>query len=263
MEFRFRDDVTAFMCGHGACVPARQPASPRSTLPSHNRPPLQSINFITTTTASPGRLVSYNEKAQSGQRRITATANNHNLSWNSGSKGQSKNRTVHGLRSVAGQNGGSSLLLSQGCLMCGRYESARSPRATQQRLEPGQSIADRLVPAEKFDDNGARERRRAVGHPVSPAITSRAAVFFPRQLWADYDALWKPVESLHPGEHDRSHESGPWPFSSTAAYWPPRRYFFVISTVSLLLRPPLRARSPPAGTWRRMSIPVARAAVNR
>jgi glycogen operon protein len=82
------------------------------------RKPYASINFVTCHDGfTLNDLVSYNEKHNAANQEGNRDGSDHNLSWNCGSEGPSKDPGINGLRSKQKRNFLASLLLSQGVPM--------------------------------------------------------------------------------------------------------------------------------------------------
>ncbi len=117
---RFRDDVRSFMRGDRGRVPALATRiAGSSDLYQHNgRRPCNSINFITSHDGfTLADLVSYNEKHNLANGEDNRDGDNNNLSWNSGTEGDSDNPKILRLRSRRCRTMAVILFLSQGVPM--------------------------------------------------------------------------------------------------------------------------------------------------
>jgi glycogen operon protein len=117
---RYRDSVRSFWRGDGGAVSEfASRLSGSSDLYEHSgRRPHASINFIT---AHDGftlqDLVSYNEKHNEANKEGNTDGESHNLSWNCGVEGATKDPQVLELRARQKRNFLATLLLSQGVPM--------------------------------------------------------------------------------------------------------------------------------------------------
>jgi glycogen operon protein len=117
---RYRDAMRRFWRGDGGMigeVAARLSGS--ADIFNHNgRRPTASINFVT---AHDGfvlqDLVSYNAKHNEANGEENKDGSDENLSWNSGSEGETDDATIHDLRRRQRRNFLATLLLSQGVPM--------------------------------------------------------------------------------------------------------------------------------------------------
>jgi glycogen operon protein len=117
---RYRDDVRSFMCGHTGMVPAlaTRIAGSSDLYQPHGRRPWNSINFITSHDGfTLSDLVSYSHKHNLNNGEDNRDGDNHNLSWNSGSEGSTRNTRILALRSRRIRTMAVILLLSQGVPM--------------------------------------------------------------------------------------------------------------------------------------------------
>ena len=117
---RYRDCVRQFWRGDGGTMSefaTRLTGS--SDLYEHNgRRPYASINFVTSHDGYSLRdLVSYNEKHNQANGEENNDGDNHNLSWNCGAEGPTKNPEVVKLRERQMRNFIGTLMLSQGVPM--------------------------------------------------------------------------------------------------------------------------------------------------
>ncbi len=117
---KFRDDVRAFMAGREDTVAnlATRMSGSSDLYQSSFRHPYNSINFITSHDGfTLADLVSYNEKHNQANGEENRDGDNHNLSWNSGVEGPSRNRAIGELRQRRIRSMIVILLLSQGVPM--------------------------------------------------------------------------------------------------------------------------------------------------
>ncbi len=98
---KFRDDVRAFMAGHENSVAAlaTRIAGSSDLYQSSFRHPFNSINFITSHDGfTLADLVSYNQKHNLPNGEENRDGDNHNISWNSGREGITRDRKIEALR---------------------------------------------------------------------------------------------------------------------------------------------------------------------
>ena len=117
---RFRDDVRSFMCGNPGQVSALATRiAGSSDLYQHNdRRPYNSINFITSHDGfTLADLVSYNKKHNLANGENNRDGDNNNLSWNSGTEGDTDNLQIQRLRNRRCKTMATILFLSQGVPM--------------------------------------------------------------------------------------------------------------------------------------------------
>lgn len=117
---RFRDDVRSFMCGHPDTTArlATRISGNADLYQNNDRTPCNSINFITSHDGfTLADLVSYNEKHNNNNGENNQDGDNHNISWNSGIEGPTKDQTVLNLRSRRARTMMVILMLSQGVPM--------------------------------------------------------------------------------------------------------------------------------------------------
>ena len=117
---RFRDDVRAFMTGHGGEVTrlATRFAGSADLYQTSQRGPLSSINFLTSHDGfTLADLVSFDHKHNLANGENNRDGDNHNLSWNSGCEGISCPTSVQQLRQCRMRSMIVILLLSQGVPM--------------------------------------------------------------------------------------------------------------------------------------------------
>ncbi len=117
---RFRDDVRRFMAGHDDTVRtlATRIAGSSDLYQSHDRSPLNSINFITCHDGfSLYDLVSYEDKRNHDNGEQNRDGDAHNLSWNSGHEGIPCSAEIERLRYRRIRTFAALLLLSQGVPM--------------------------------------------------------------------------------------------------------------------------------------------------
>jgi isoamylase len=127
---RYRDSVRRFWRGDGGQVSefaSRLAGS--SDLYSHSgRRPYASINFVTAHDGfTLADLVSYNEKHNDANGEQNGDGENHNLSWNCGEEGPTRDSAINALRARQRRNLMATLLLSQGVpMICGGDEIGRT-----------------------------------------------------------------------------------------------------------------------------------------
>jgi len=117
---RFRDDVRAFICGHPGKVSALATRiAGSSDLYKHGgRSPGNSINFITSHDGfTLYDLVSYNKKHNLENGENNRDGDNSNISWNSGTEGDTDNPDIIDLRARRIRTMAVILFLSQGTPM--------------------------------------------------------------------------------------------------------------------------------------------------
>jgi len=117
---KYRDTMRAYWKGDGGLIgdlAYRMTGS--SDLYEHGgRKPYASINFITCHDGFTLRdLVSYNQKHNAANNENNRDGESHNLSWNCGEEGPTKNQHINSLRTRQQQNFLATLLLSQGVPM--------------------------------------------------------------------------------------------------------------------------------------------------
>jgi len=117
---KFRDDVRAFMCGYeGTAASLATRIAGSSDLFQHSlRRPYNSINFITSHDGFTLKdLVSYNSKhnLENGEKEMDGF--DHNISWNSGHEGETRNAAVNRLRARRMRSLAVILMVSQGVPM--------------------------------------------------------------------------------------------------------------------------------------------------
>ncbi len=98
---KFRDDVRAFMAGNDNTVAnlATRIAGSSDLYQSSLRHPFNSINFLTSHDGfTLSDLVSFNEKHNEGNGEENRDGDNHNISWNSGTEGSTRSKTIQDLR---------------------------------------------------------------------------------------------------------------------------------------------------------------------
>lgn len=209
---RFRDDVRAFMCGHGGMVPAlaTRIAGSSDLYQRHNRRPCNSINFITSHDGfTLADLVSYNEKHNLVNGEDNRDGDNHNLSWNSGVEGPTTNRTVHDLRSRRLRTMAVILLLSQGVpMLVAGDEFGRSQQGNNNAWCQDNAIGWIDWSLAEKNRRQLRFFRKLIQLRKGHHIFRREDFFQFGNYGPDDDAcsleiLW---QSLHPGEQDWSHE---------------------------------------------------------
>jgi glycogen operon protein len=117
---KFRDNVRAFWKGDsGQLSELAYRLTGSSDLYAHSgKRPYASVNFITAHDGFTLRdLVSYNDKHNEANGEESRDGDNHNLSWNCGFEGETKNRAVNRLRAKQQRNLLATLILSQGVPM--------------------------------------------------------------------------------------------------------------------------------------------------
>ncbi len=117
---QFRDDVRRFVkSDEGTVGPlAMRIAGSRDLFPDPDRQPDRSINFVTAHDGfTLNDLVSYNEKHNEANGEENRDGHNHNLSWNSGVEGPTKNAEIERLRLRQIKNFLTILFVSQGTPM--------------------------------------------------------------------------------------------------------------------------------------------------
>jgi glycogen operon protein len=116
----FRDDVRRFLCGRQNTVAdlATRIAGSADLYQAGGRKPCNSINFITSHDGfTLADLVSYNEKHNLANGENNRDGENHNLSWNSGCEGPTRDPAINRLRLRRIRTFAVILLLSQGVPM--------------------------------------------------------------------------------------------------------------------------------------------------
>jgi glycogen operon protein len=117
---RFRDDVRAFLCGleNTVATLATRIAGSSDLYQQHSRRPFNSINFITSHDGfTLYDLVSYDRKHNLANGEDNADGSNHNISWNTGREGNTKNQQIMKMRFRRIRTFGVILFLSQGVPM--------------------------------------------------------------------------------------------------------------------------------------------------
>jgi glycogen operon protein len=117
---RFRDDVRAFMCGMNDTVPAlaTRLAGSADLYQRYERTPYNSINFVTSHDGfTLHDLVSYNTKDNTSNGEDNRDGSNHNISWNSGTEGETEDPAIVRLRARRMRSLAVMLFLSQGVPM--------------------------------------------------------------------------------------------------------------------------------------------------
>jgi isoamylase len=117
---KFRDDVRAFMADRDDSVAAlaTRIAGSSDLYQSSFRHPFNSINFITSHDGfTLADLVSYNEKYNLKNGEDNRDGDNHNISWNSGKEGITRDRKIEALRQRRMRTMFVLLFLSQGVPM--------------------------------------------------------------------------------------------------------------------------------------------------
>jgi isoamylase len=117
---KFRDDVRAFMCGHGGKVAAlaTRIAGSSDLFQKSLRRPYNSINFVTSHDGfTLSDLVSYNNKHNFENGELNRDGFDHNISWNSGHEGKTNDIRINRLRARRMRSLAVILMLSQGVPM--------------------------------------------------------------------------------------------------------------------------------------------------
>jgi glycogen operon protein len=129
---KYRDAVRRFWRGDGGAVSelATRLSGSSDLYAQSGRRPYASINFITAHDGfTLADLVSYNEKHNEANGENNADGENHNLSWNCGVEGDTKDQRVLDLRARQRRNFMATLLLSVGVpMLSGGDELCRSQR---------------------------------------------------------------------------------------------------------------------------------------
>jgi glycogen operon protein len=117
---KFRDDVRAFMCGLDKSVTslATRIAGSSDLFQENSRHPCNSINFITSHDGfTLADLVSYNKKHNLENGENNHDGADHNISWNSGTEGETSDPEIIRLRNRRIRSLAVILMLSQGVPM--------------------------------------------------------------------------------------------------------------------------------------------------
>ena len=129
---KYRDAVRRFWRGDGGAVSelATRLSGSSDLYEQSGRRPYASINFITAHDGfTLADLVSYNEKHNEANGEQNADGENHNLSWNCGVEGDTRDQRVLDLRARQRRNFMATLLLSAGVpMLSGGDELSRSQR---------------------------------------------------------------------------------------------------------------------------------------
>jgi isoamylase len=129
---KYRDAVRRFWRGDGSAVSelATRLAGSSDLYEQSGRRPYASINFITAHDGfTLADLVSYNEKRNEANGENNADGENHNLSWNCGVEGETRDQRVLDLRAKQRRNLFTTLLLSVGVpMISGGDELCRTQR---------------------------------------------------------------------------------------------------------------------------------------
>ena len=129
---KYRDSVRRFWRGDGGALSelATRLAGSSDLYEQSGRRPYASINFITAHDGfTLADLVSYNEKHNEANGEHNADGENHNLSWNCGVEGETRNQRVLDLRARQRRNFMTTLLFSIGVpMISGGDELMRSQR---------------------------------------------------------------------------------------------------------------------------------------
>jgi glycogen operon protein len=117
---KYRDEVRSFWRGDKGSAPAlgTRLAGSSDLYSRQNRGPYASINFVTSHDGfTLLDLVSYDRKHNEANGENNRDGDDHNLSWNSGVEGPTKDKTILGLREARKRSILATLLLSQGVPM--------------------------------------------------------------------------------------------------------------------------------------------------
>ncbi len=129
---RYRDSVRGYWKGDGGLIgELAYRLTGSSDLYGHGgRRPYASINFVTCHDGfTLEDLVSYNDKHNAANLEDNRDGENHNLSWNCGVEGPTRNQHINGLRRRQKRNLLATLLLSQGVpMLLAGDEMGRSQR---------------------------------------------------------------------------------------------------------------------------------------
>ena len=127
---KYRDAVRRFWRGDGDAVAelATRLAGSNDLYEPSGRRPYASINFVTSHDGFTLRdLVSYNEKHNEANLENNADGENHNLTWNCGAEGPTRDKAVLALRERQKRNLLATLLFSQGVpMICAGDEMGRT-----------------------------------------------------------------------------------------------------------------------------------------
>jgi glycogen operon protein len=129
---KYRDAVRRFWRGDGGAVSelATRLSGSSDLYAQSGRRPYASINFITAHDGfTLADLVSYNDKHNEANGENNADGENHNLSWNCGAEGETKDQRVLDMRARQRRNFMATLMLSVGVpMISGGDELCRSQR---------------------------------------------------------------------------------------------------------------------------------------
>jgi glycogen operon protein len=129
---KYRDAVRRFWRGDGGAVSelATRLSGSSDLYEQSGRRPYASVNFITAHDGfTLADLVSYNEKHNEANGEQNADGENHNLSWNCGAEGETRDQRVLDLRARQRRNFMATLLLSAGVpMLSGGDELCRTQR---------------------------------------------------------------------------------------------------------------------------------------
>jgi isoamylase len=129
---KYRDAVRRFWRGEGGAISelATRLAGSSDLYEQSGRRPYASINFITAHDGfTLADLVSYNDKRNDANGEQNADGENHNLSWNCGAEGETRDQRVMDLRAKQRRNLLATLLLSVGVpMISGGDELCRTQR---------------------------------------------------------------------------------------------------------------------------------------
>jgi len=117
---RFRDDIRGFMCGKDGLVStlATRLAGSSDLYQWSARTPHNSINFITSHDGfTLADLVSYNGKHNDNNGEENRDGDNHNISWNSGTEGDTDDQQINTLRQTRLRSLAVLLFIAQGVPM--------------------------------------------------------------------------------------------------------------------------------------------------
>lgn len=208
---KFRDDVRAFMAGHANSVAnlATRIAGSSDLYQSSLRHPFNSINFLTSHDGfTLADLVSYNEKHNRKNGEDNRDGDNHNLSWNSGWEGNTRNDRILKLRQRRIRSMLVILFLSQGVpMICAGDEFGHSKRGNNNSWCQDNEI--NWLNWEQCQENGGLLRfvQRCIQLRKDHSIFRRTTFFPPagnEERFPDASAIiW---QNLQPGEQDWSCE---------------------------------------------------------
>ncbi|NLX19953.1 MAG: glycogen debranching protein GlgX [Desulfobulbus sp.] len=209
---RFRDDIRAFMCGQLGTVPslATRIAGSSDLYQRHNRRPCNSINFITSHDGfTLADLVSYNAKHNLINGENNRDGDNHNLSWNSGTEGPTKNPQILRLRARRLRTMATLLFLSQGVPMfVAGDEFGRSQKGNNNAWCQDNEISWLDWSLIKKRQGQLRFFRKMIKLRKEHHIFRRDTFFQSGNTGIEEDVCSLEIrwQSLHPDQQDWSHE---------------------------------------------------------